>query len=236
VGHGSLRVGLGGGGLEPRGHRLQPGDWSRTGFASLDLRLCLHDLLDPPDGYPPEAQVEFLPTRLRYHGGRRALELDESLLVRIVSLAPWTRFDLRTSWHARLGAAAVRDAGCASCVAFVTSAGAGLAGAGFGDALHAALFADATVEAAPDLRGIEGSGWRVGIGPSALLRLRAGSRAALLAQGGWTWLPGTGTRETWTVSVAGRLHLGRQASLGLEYRRRPSEQALGFSLYLFDSP
>ena len=229
AGHGSLRLGLGGGLLDPRGA-------STTGFANLDFRLCLHDLLDPPDGYPAEAQVEFLPTRLRYDGGSERVTLDESLFVRIVSLAPWTRFDRRTSWHVRLGAEAVRDSGCPSCVAFVAAGGAGLAGTGLGGALHAALFADGSVEAAPDLEGIGGSGWRFGVGPSALLRLRAGARAALLASGSWMWLPGTPTHETWSISGAGRLHLGREVSLALEYRRRPSEQALGLTLYLFNSP
>lgn len=228
-GHGSLRLGLGGGALEPRGA-------ARTGFATIDFRLCLHDLLDPPDGYPTEAQIEFLPTRLRYDADRREVALDESHFVRIVSLAPWTRFDQRTSWHLKLGAETVRDSGCPSCVAFVVAGGAGFAGAAFGGALHAALFADVTVEGAPDLHGIGGSGWRAGVGPSALLRLRAGSRGALLAQGGWSWLPGAPTRETWTMSGAGRWHVARDVSLALEYRRRPSEQALGLTLYLFDSP
>ncbi len=228
-GHGSLRLGLGGGLLEPSGA-------TRGGFASLDLRLCLHDLLDPPDGYPPEAQIEFLPTRLRSEWAGAAVALDESLLVRIVSLAPLGRFDQRTSWHVELGARAVRDAGCSSCVAFVAAGGAGLAGAGLGGALHAALFADGSVEAAPRLQGIGGSGWRLGLGPAALVRLRAGSRAALLASGDWRWLPGTPTGETWSISGAGRVHLGRQASLALEYRRRPAEQSLGLVLYLFDSP
>jgi hypothetical protein len=228
-GHGSLRFGLGGGLLEPRGE-------PRAGFASLDFRLSLHDLLDRPDGYPTEAQIEFLPTRLRYDGSRAAVELDESLLVRIVSLAPWTRFDKRTSWRLKVGAETVRDAGCASCVAFVAGGGPGFAAGGFGGALHAALFADVSVEAAPGLEGIGGSGWRLGFGPSALLRLAAGSRAALLLSGDWRWLPGTDTRESWTVAGAGRLHLGRDVSLALEYRRRPSEQVLGLTLYLFNSP
>jgi Domain of unknown function (DUF4105) len=228
-GHGSLRFGLGGGLVEPRGE-------ARSGLATFDFRLSLHDLLDPPDGYPPVAQIEFLPTRLRYDGDRREVALDESLFVRIVSLAPWNRFDKRTSWHLSLGSAMVRDSGCPSCVAFVAAGGAGFAGAAFGGALHAALFTDATIEGAPDLRGIGGSGWRVGVGPSALLRLRAGSAAALLVQGGWSWLPGTPTHQTWTVAGAGRYHFTRDVSLALEYRRRPSEQALGLTLYLFDSP
>ena len=228
-GHGSLRLGLGGGLLAPRGA-------STSGFANLDLRLCLHDLLDRPDGYPAEAQIEFLPTRLRYDGARAAVELDESLFVRIISLAPWSRFDKRSSWQLKVGAEAIRDGGCRSCVALVAAGGPGFAGAGLGGALHAALFADASVEAAPDLRGMGGSGWRLGLGPSALLRLRAGSRSALLVSGGWRWLPGTPTHQTWSISGAGRVHLGRDVSLALEYRRRPSEQALGLTLYLFNSP
>jgi hypothetical protein len=228
-GHGSLRFGLGGGLLEPRGG-------ATGGFASFDLRLCLHDLLDPPEGFPPEAEIEFLPTRLRWDGGRGKLVLDQSQFVRIVSLAPWTRFDLRSSWHVKAGAETIRDSGCPSCVAMVIDGGAGMAGAGFGGALHAALFADGSVEAAPDLRGLGGSGWRIGLGPSALVRLRAGTWAGLLASGSWRWLPGTPTHETWTIAGAGRLHLARDVSLALEYRRRPSEQTLGLVLYLANSP
>ncbi len=228
-GHGSLRLGLGGGLLEPR-------RGATGGFASLDLRLCLHDLLDPPGGYPPEAEIEFLPTRLRWDAAREKVVLDQSQFVRIVSLAPWTRFDLRSSWHVKAGAETIRDAGCPSCVAMVIDGGAGLAGAGFDGALHAALFADASIEAAPDLRGIGGSGWRVGAGTSALVRLRAAERAALLVSGQWRWLPGTPVHDTWTVAGAGRLHLGTEFSLALEYRRRPSEQVLGLVLYLFNSP
>jgi hypothetical protein len=229
TGHGSTRFSLGGGVVEPRGGG--PG-----AFASLGARLSLHDLIDPPAGYPPTAQIEFFPTRLRYLAARQEVELDEAVLVRIVSLAPWSRFDKRTSWHLKIGAEKVRDAGCSSCVAFAADGGAGMSLAGLGGALHAALFADGSVEAAPDLRGIGGSGWRVGLGPSALARLRAGERAALLVSGEWRWLPGTPTHETWTIAGAGRLHLGREVSLALEYRRRPSEQALGLTLYLFDSP
>jgi hypothetical protein len=229
TGHGSLRFGLGGGVLEPR-------QGPAAAFGTLDFRLCLHDLADRPDGYPAEAQIEFLPTRLRFDDASHRLRLDESHLIRVISLTPWSRFDRRTSWHFSLGAAGVRDSGCVSCVAFQAAAGAGLAGAGFGGALHAAIFSDATLEAAPDLRGQGGSGWRLGVGPSTLVRWRAGSVATVLATGGWSWLPWTQTHQTWTVGGAGRLHLGRDVSLALEFRRRPSEQSLGLVLYLFNSP
>jgi hypothetical protein len=142
---------------------------------------------------------------------------------------------LKVEGDLKVGVETVRDPGCASCVAFVASGGPGLAAAGFGGALHAALFADGSVEAAPDLRGIGGSGWRLGLGPSALLRLSAGSRGALLASGDWRWLPGTPTHQTWAVSGAARVHLGQRTSLAIEYRRRPSEQSLGLTLYLFDA-
>ncbi|HEY6098640.1 MAG TPA: DUF4105 domain-containing protein, partial [Anaeromyxobacter sp.] len=67
LGHGSFRVGAGGGAS------------SRDGvLAIVDFRLALHDLGDPPDGYPPLAQIEFLPTRLRALPREGRAEIDES--------------------------------------------------------------------------------------------------------------------------------------------------------------
>jgi hypothetical protein len=97
---------------------------------------------------------------------------------------------------------------------------------------------DAEVNAAPGLHGLRDSGWRLAVGPSALLRLRAGDRAALLAEAGWRWLPEASPRETWKLTLEGRLHLrhdpgGHDLSLALRARRSPGEDSAQAVLYAY---
>jgi hypothetical protein len=211
LGHGSLRLGAGGG-------------WSsRDGaLAIVDLRLALHDLGDPPLGFPPLSQIEFLPTRLRLAPRGERVELDEAWLVRVLSLNDLSRFDLRPSWRIRFGAATVRDAGCAGCLAAQAELGAGLTRASILGAADLYVGADASVEAASRLSGIRDGAVRAGIGPGGILRLRLGRRAALLGDARWRWLPDAAPDSTYDLRATLRLHLARDLSLSLEARRTPA--------------
>ncbi len=209
-GHGSFRAGLSGGASREHG-----------GFAALETRLALHDLGDPLQGYPPYAQIEFLPARLRYYPEPRRLELDDVSLVKVVSLNPLTRWDQRPSWRMRLGATTVRDAGCAGCLSGVAEFGGGLGATNLGGAVDLLALGDAELLGAPRLDGIGGEGVRLGLGPAALLRVRAGERAVLLAEGRWQYLPFATPEQTWSLSGTLRLHLTRSVSLALEARGAP---------------
>lgn len=220
-GHGSTRAGIGGGGSRREG-----------GFALLDWRLALHDQVDPPAGFSPATQLEFLKTRLRWDargaGGR--LRLDEALLVAASSMTPLDRLDPHVSWKMSAGASRVRDRGCPDCVAADLEAGGGATlGAG---PLALMLTADALLQAAPDLRGAGGSAFRPGVGPAAALRLLGGERAALLATAAWRWLPGASPDRTWDLSAQGRLHLGR-VSLFAEGRKTPRDREVLGGVQLF---
>jgi hypothetical protein len=208
LGHRSARAGVGG------------GVSSRDGpLAILDLRLGLHDLGDPADGYPPLAQIEFFPARLRLAPREGRAEVDEAWLARVVSLTDLSRFELRPSWRMRLGVATVRDRGCAGCLA-----GQAELGAGFAEALGPLdLYAGADVlaEWAPRLAGLADTRVRLGVGPGGLARLRLGRRAALLADARWRWLPAATPRETFELRATLRLHLSRDLSLAVEGRRTP---------------
>ena len=207
-GHRSARAGVGGG-LSSRDGAL----------AVLDLRLGLHDLGDPADGYPPLMQIEFFPTRLRLAPREGRAEVDEAWFVRVVSLSDLSRFELRPSWRMRLGAATVRDRGCAGCLAAQ-----GELGSGFAETLGPLdLYAgaDVLVEWAPRLAGLSDAPARLGVGPGGLARLRLGRRAALLADARWRWLPAATPRETFELRATLRLHLSRELSLALEGRRTP---------------
>ena len=197
----------------------------------LDLRLALHDLGDPADGYPPLSQIEFLPTRLRLAPREGRAEVDEAWFVRVVSLNDLTRFELRPSWRLRFGAATVRDAGCAACLA-----GQAELGAGFAKTLGPLdLFAgaDLVVEGSPRLDGTGGRSLRLGVGPGGLVRLRLGAGAVLLGDARWRWLPDTAPRETFEVRAALRLHLAKDLSLALEARRTPAADEGTLALHAF---
>jgi hypothetical protein len=219
-GHPAYRAGAGGG-------------WSSRdgGLALLDLRVALHDLGDPPDGYPLLSQLEFAPTRLRLAPRERRAEVDEAWLVRIVSLNHLNRFDLRPSWRVKAGLATVRDAACRSCLAGQAELGAGFTLAEILRAVDLYGGADASFEWSPRLSGIEGSEVRGGLGPGGIARLRLGKVAALLADARWRWLPGAGVDRTWDLRGTLRLHLRRDVSAGLELRRTPAEDVLAASVY-----
>lgn len=211
LGHGSFRLGAGG------------GVSSRDGaLAVLDLRLALHDLGDPPDGYPPLAQIEFLPTRLRLAPRDGKVELDESWLVRVLSLNDLSRFDLRPSWRVKFGAATVRDAGCEGCLAGQAELGAGFTSANLLGTVDLYAGVDAAVEWSPRLAGVAGSEVRAGIGPGGLLRIRLGKRASVVGDARWRYLPGASPRETFDLRGQLRLHLAPGFSVALEARRTPS--------------
>jgi hypothetical protein len=216
VGHGSFRLGAGGGLSRDQGP-----------LVLLDLRLALHDLGDPPVGFPEVAHIEFGPTRLRIAPRERRVELDETWLVRIVSLNDFSRFDRRPSWQFRVGAETVRDAGGDGKLAAAASMGGGFSTLellGIADLLASA---DVDLLASPGLEGFRGSGVRLGVGPSAILRLRGGTRGALLAEARWRWLPEASPRETWRLSAQARLHLTQDLSLALEARRAPRDETVG---------
>jgi hypothetical protein len=221
-GHGGLRLGAGGGAASEAGP-----------LVLLEGRLALHDLLDPPAGYPEVAHIQFLPTRLRWETRPGRLRLDEAWLIDVISLNDVGRFDQRPSWRFRVGAEAVRDAAGPGMVAFSAGAGGGLASLRVLGVADALATADVEVQAAAGLSGLAGSGWRVGLGPTALLRLKAGDRAALLLDGAWRWLPDASPGETWRYGAEGRLHLGRGWSLALRARRAPSEDAVTAALHAF---
>jgi hypothetical protein len=210
-GHGSLRLGAAGG-------------WSdRDGaLAVLDFRLALHDLGDPPAGYPVLSQIEFLPTRLRLAPSEGLVQLDESWFVRILSLNDLSRLDLRPSWRARFGAATVRDQACAACLAAQAELGAGFTTAGLLGALDLYAGTDASFEWSPRLSGISDAPVRVGIGPGGIARLRLGDAAAVLADARWRWLPGADPDRTWDLRAVLRVHVARDVSLALEARRTPA--------------
>jgi hypothetical protein len=100
-GHATLRLGAGGGVTDNAG-----------AFETLSLRFAIHDYLDPPGGYPDDAELEMVSLRLRYDNQPRRLGLDRLTLLQILSASPLDRWVRSASWRAWLGVDNARELGC----------------------------------------------------------------------------------------------------------------------------
>jgi len=222
LGHASMRTGAGAGASTLAGP-----------VVVYDFRLALHDLADPPAGYPALAQIEFLPVRLRYAPRASVVTLDQALLVDIVSLTGFDGFDHHPSWKAQLGATTLRDAGCRGCLAGIASVAGGLATSVLGDRLTLYALGDAALAGAPGLKALAGSAMRLGIGPVGGARLALGDRLSVLGEGAWHALPWAVPHSTFELKLTVRVHL-RRVSLWAEAARWPIESQVlaGASLFL----
>jgi hypothetical protein len=221
-GHGSMRLGLGAARSREDGSVLL-----------AEGRLALHDLADPPGGFSPRTQIEFFKLRLSLaNRRRRALRLEEASLVEVTSLNRIDRFERRISWRMRVGATRVVDGGCDGCVAGMFAVGGGPGFVSAGGTFSAALTADAELLAAPDLRGLSGSGVRPGVGPGVLLRLLEGERAALVGTGSWRWLPLSSPSTSYELGVEARVHVGA-VSLAARWRKAPRAEEIGLFLLIY---
>ena len=94
-GHDTLRLSLGGGRIDA--------DGGGRNFSQLTLRPAYHDFLDPPDGYRPGAQLQFLRLDARYYADNDELQVENIVGVEIRSLSPRNRFFSPQSWQIGFG-------------------------------------------------------------------------------------------------------------------------------------
>jgi hypothetical protein len=223
-GHGSRRVGVDGG--------LSSGGDPTIG---VNVRLTLHDLADPAEGYPDYAALEFLPITARLVLGRdrTRFRLDDAQLVRITSLSPQSAFEHRASWKGQIGAVQLDDAGCHLCTAFRVSGGGGIALATSGAGLLAWFMTDVQVVSARGLRGIGDAAIRAGLGPSGGVRARLSANASLLVTGEWIWLPLQPTLATYQVAGGLRWRFSELLALSAtgQYANAGLEGQLGLFVY-----
>ena len=200
--------------------------------ASLGWRYTLHSLDDPPGGYPDLAQIQFFPLELRVQGRSGQVVVERLHFLDAVSLHAMNLFDHRLSWKIRAGAARVRDAGCKSCLVADLLLGTGAA-FDLGPLVAFGTF-DLSVQAGPELQGIEGArAIRAGAGPAGGLRLRLGERVTWLLQSHAYWLPKAAGPWTWGAETSLRVQVGAEVGLGLEGRALPEATEGSLLLYWF---
>jgi hypothetical protein len=224
-GHGTMRFRLAMG-----ASTLRP-----EGFTSLGYRLALHDLLDPVDGHPDLAQVQFLDTRLRYSPRRQRLTLDKLTFAELIALHPLSRWERRLSWRARAHGQRLRDDGCESRECFAhglnASLGATLGTAGPGVAVFA--MADAYALFSAELDGLGGGPVRMGVGPHAGVRLQFSRSTIALLTGTWSYLPAQDPGSTFEARWGFRSALLPQFALGVEAELQPAAIEAELAAYAY---
>jgi hypothetical protein len=227
-GHGSSRFGVGAGLMDPaRGGR------PASSFFQLDYRLALHDLSDAPAGYPEFSQLEFLPMRIRFSPEQQRIRVEDLSLVRVISLNPVDRFNLRPSYKVRVGAVTFRDDRCAECTLGALELGGGLATATAGRAVTLWATLDAGFYAVR-FGGDSPDRVRLQVGPSAGVRLRILPRLLSVTSGGWSVLPfHDRPRSVWEATTVLRWHPTGSWAATLEGRLQPqsTQIMLGNSIY-----
>lgn len=203
-GHGTSRIGFG----------AATTDGEASGV--LSYRGTYHDLLDPPGGYRPNSQLEFVNLRLRLGESGDDVRLDQLTLLSIVSLEPRDAFFRNTSWALRLGADSVWRANGERDVFFAFRGGAGYSFApGNAERFLVYGLAYGALDAGNEFDG--------------QTRLGLGGHGGMLWRPirGWTtqvegeWLAGAaGDRgDTGSASIAEAIAIGRNASVRASFAR-----------------
>jgi hypothetical protein len=222
-GHASKRLGIG------------PGYERARGFDQrLDFRVALHDLSDPPRGYPDSTEIEFLPMQLRYFVERPRLWLEHISLIRVRSLTPWTRFALPLSWGVRFGASRLYDVGGDGHLAAQFELGGGGTVAAGGGAVMLFLLGSSEISALSPIRGgLFDLPLRASLGPDAGLRLRLSESLVTLLQGRWHWLPEQTPGWTYKANASLRWEYQDDFALSLDGRAQRDEKAISLMSMIY---
>jgi hypothetical protein len=175
-----------------------------------------------------------MPIRLRYFVERPQLWLEEFQLVHVLSVSPWTRFELPLSWTVHVGWERLYDPGCGGCLATAGGAGGGFALAAFDEGLLWYLLGSAEVSALAPIRGGVGDlPLRGAIGPESGLRLRLWNDLVILAQGRAQWLPTQAPRWLHRLQGTLRYQYLDGFALDLQGSLEPGERRVGASSFLY---
>lgn len=96
-------------------------------FEEVSVRAAYHDLLDPEDGYTPDAQIEMVSAALRHYNRAQEFRLERATLLNILSLSPMDDLFRAPSWKVNVGMQTIRHNGCQLCSNGVASGGIGAA-------------------------------------------------------------------------------------------------------------
>lgn len=207
--HSTRRLGIGGVWHADSGRR--------TAGATLDLRLTMHDLTDPPAGYPQLGQLEFLSVRGTWLANPGRFQLDRADLVHVASLQPLDRFAPKASWLFRVGADQRRDAICPDCTLATAQIAGGITLATTAQQFSIFAMTDVLVQAGPGAAAL----WPlvpvgVGAGPLVGVRWQPAGDLAFLATAAWRYYANASRGWVLDWQARSRWMVGRGFAVGAE--------------------
>lgn len=187
-------------------------EWNNEKYYLLDMKLSLHELLDPKIGYPSTAEITMGYFSASYDLNSHEFVLDRALLYEVISLSPLNDFNDSPSWRLKVSVERGYENNCAHlCRWTEVSGGSGVTKTFFND-LDFTLWLRAAGLTSSDF--VDDS-WRIGAGPSISVRWNRGP-LALLAESYYRYDYKGAHHEFRQNSVGLNLSLGKSLSARLQ--------------------
>lgn len=218
VGHRTTRAAVGGG-------------WRNDDtFEEVSVRALYHDLLDPEQGYTPDAQIEALGVTVRHYNRAEQTRVERATLLNIVSLSPIDTLFRAPSWKVNAGMQTIRRHGCTLCSN-------GLLSGGVGGGVESALlkrevlyaFAEAEANISPGYHEYH----RVGGGATVGMLADVTDRWKLTGSGSYLRYPLGDKSDDIRWHVGSRYTLARDWAARVEYTHRDRDDDVVVSLQAF---
>ncbi|HWU42457.1 MAG TPA: DUF4105 domain-containing protein, partial [Bdellovibrio sp.] len=149
--------------------------WEHQDYALLGLKFSLHDLLDPKIGYPPTAQITMGDLLGSWNSKSKEIALEKATLFEVISLAPLDPFTHSPSWRLYVSVDRGYENNCEGlCRWTELSGGIGLTKSI--ESFDGSIWLRTTGQASDDFTG---DTWRIGAGPSLMLRYNKDSFSLL---------------------------------------------------------
>lgn len=133
----------------------------------LEVKLSLHDLLDPKYGYPPTAQITMGQLGLSWSELNKEFALDKFILYEVISLAPLDDFKDASSWRLKFAIERGYESNCFGLCRWTELSGGSGFTKTFWSNLEASFWVRLTTQGSSDFID---KNWNIGAGPGASLR------------------------------------------------------------------
>jgi hypothetical protein len=218
LGHGTSRIGVGGGWRNDRA------------FEEINVRAAYQDLLDPDPGYTPNAQIEAMSFAVRHYHNESQARLERFSPLNMISLSPIDSLFQAPSWKLGLGMNTIAHRGCQLCTN-------GYLNGGIGGAVETHLagrqvfFAMAEVEANASKAYEESH--RIGGGGSFGMLADITDRWKILASGTYLRYALGEKSEDWRWSIGQRVSLTTNLAIRVEYNHRNHDDDVLATLHVY---
>jgi uncharacterized protein DUF4105 len=218
LGHGTSRIGFGAGW---RNDRV---------FEEINVRAAYQDLLDPEDGYTPNAQIEVMSFAVRHYQNQSQARLERFSPLNMISISPMDSLFQAPSWKLGLGMNTITHGGCQLCTN-------GYFNGGIGGAVETHLLGRqifyAMAEAEADASKAYEESYRVGGGGSVGLLTDITERWKLVASTTYLQYPLGEKSHDWRWFVGQRFSLTTNLAIRVEYNHRSQDNDVLATLHMY---